>query len=214
MSAAGGERPVTQRRGDASRTTRETSVVVSLCLEGPASSKISTGLPFFDHMLEQLCTHGGMELAVECQGDLATDAHHSVEDTGIVLGRALDDALAERAGIRRFSSLCLPLDEALVEVALDVSGRGMLVYNVGLAASGPLGSPGFDPGLAEDFLRALASAAGLTLHVNLRYGRSAHHVVEAVFKAFARALRDASTLQPAVPGAPAVVPSSKGVIGS
>ena len=167
---------------------------------------VSTGIPFFDHMLDQLGRHGELGLLVRVRGDVAVDAHHTVEDTGIALGEALGHALGDRAGIRRFASLSLPLDEALVDVALDCSGRPYLYWDVP-AAGGPLGSPGFDPQLAEEFWRAVVVGAGLTLHVELRRGRNPHHVVEATFKAMARALHHATRRNGDA------VPSTKGRLG-
>jgi len=159
-------------------------------------------------MLSQLGRHGGLALTVHARGDLHVDAHHTVEDVGIVLGEALRQALGDKAGIRRFASVALPLDEALVEVALDVSGRPFLAYDVALAPdSAPLGSPPFDPQLAEEFWRALVTAAGLTLHVRMVTGKNTHHVLEASFKGVARALRDAVRREGGG------VPSTKGTLG-
>ncbi len=180
------------RQAERRRSTKETAVEVVLCVDGSGRSEVSTGLPFFDHMVSQLAAHGGFDLSVRAEGDLAVDAHHTVEDVGIVLGGCLADALGDRAGVRRFASLLLPLDEALVEVALDLSGRPYLAYDVPFAPDTPgLGSPPFDPQLAEEFWRAFVNAAGITLHVRRREGRNTHHVVEAVFKGVARCLRDA-----------------------
>jgi len=167
---------------------------------------VSTGIPFFDHMLDQLGRHGGLGLLVRVRGDVAVDAHHTVEDAGIALGEALGHALGDRAGIRRFASLSLPLDEALVDVALDCSGRPYLYWDVP-TSGGALGTPGFDPQLAEEFWRAVVVGAGLTLHVELRRGRNAHHVAEATFKAIARALHDATRRNGDA------VPSTKGRLG-
>ncbi|MDA8392409.1 MAG: imidazoleglycerol-phosphate dehydratase HisB [Actinomycetota bacterium] len=195
------------RAAEVSRETAETVVSVSLDLDGPPSGTQSTGLPFFDHMLAQICRHGGMALDVSVKGDLDVDAHHSVEDAGLALGRALDQALGDRAGIARFASVSLPLDEALVDVAVDLSGRPFLYWEVELpCGTPPLGTPGFDPQLAEEFWRAVVSAAGITLHVQRRRGVNTHHVVEATFKAVARALRQAV----AVVGEG--VPSTKGAL--
>jgi imidazoleglycerol-phosphate dehydratase len=180
------------RRASRTRSTKETEIAVDLELDGTGRTTVSTGLPFFDHMVEQLGRHGGMDLKVEAQGDLKVDAHHTVEDVGIVLGECLDAALGDKRGVRRFANTLIPLDEALVEVALDLSGRPFLAYEVPFAPDTPgLGSPPFDPQLAEEFFRALVTAAGITLHVSLRQGRNTHHIVEATFKAVARALRDA-----------------------
>jgi len=195
------------RRAERARRTKETAIDVVVALDGTGRVEVATGLPFFDHMLAQLGRHGGLDLAVEAHGDLHVDAHHTVEDVGIVLGEALAEALGDKAGIRRFASVALPLDEALVEVALDVSGRPYLVYDVALAPEAPpLGSPPFDPQLAEEFWRAFATAAGLTLHIRLVTGKNTHHVLEASFKATARCLRDALRVEGVG------VPSTKGTL--
>ncbi|MGC8472048.1 MAG: imidazoleglycerol-phosphate dehydratase HisB [Acidimicrobiales bacterium] len=180
------------RHAERRRATKETVVEVVLDVDGSGRAEVATGLPFFDHMISQLAAHGGFDLVVHAQGDLEVDAHHTVEDVGIVLGGCLAEALGDRAGVRRFASFLLPLDEALVEVALDLSGRPYLAYDVPFAPDTPgLGSPPFDPQLAEEFWRAFVTAAGITLHVRRREGRNTHHVVEAVFKGVARSLRDA-----------------------
>jgi imidazoleglycerol-phosphate dehydratase len=189
------------------RATKETSVDVDLRVDGTGAVEVSTGLPFFDHMLEQLGRHARFDLTVHADGDLAVDAHHTVEDVGIVLGQCLAEALGDQAGVRRFASCLLPLDEALVEVALDLSGRAYLAYDVPFAPDTPgLGSPPFDPQLAEEFWRALATAAAVTLHVRLREGRNTHHVLEAQFKAVARSLADAVRVEGGG------VPSTKGML--
>lgn len=180
------------RRAAARRSTKETSIEVELLIDGSGQVQVSTGLPFFDHMLSQLGRHAGFDLVVRADGDLEVDAHHTVEDVGIVIGGCLAEALGDKAGVRRFASALLPLDEALVEVALDLSGRAYLAYDVPFAPDTPgLGSPPFDPQLAEEFWRALVTAAALTLHVSLRSGKNTHHIVEATFKGVARSLRDA-----------------------
>jgi imidazoleglycerol-phosphate dehydratase len=174
------------------RSTKETSIDVAIDLDGTGAVEVSTGLPFFDHMIAQLGRHGGFDLTVSARGDLDVDAHHTVEDVGIALGEVLKEALGDKAGIRRFGSVALPLDEALVEVALDCSGRPFLTYDIEFAPDTvPLGTPPFDPQLAEEFWRAFATAAGLTLHLRLRSGKNTHHILEASFKGVARALRDA-----------------------
>jgi imidazoleglycerol-phosphate dehydratase len=170
------------------RTTKETTVRVELRLDGSGSATADTGLPFFDHMLEQLGTHAGFDLTVAAKGDLEVDGHHTVEDVGLALGQALAEALGDNRGIRRFSSITVPLDEAAVEVALDLSGRPFVVHDVDVPAE-TIGS--YDTGLTEDFVRAFAAAAQMTVHVRLVRGRSPHHVVEAEFKALAKALGDA-----------------------
>ena len=170
------------------RSTRETDVEIRLDLDGTGRTDVSTGLPFFDHMLSQLGRHGGFDLEVRAKGDLEVDAHHTVEDTGLVLGAALAEALGDKAGVRRFASALLPLDEALIQVALDLSGRPYLVYDVNTAPE-RIGT--FDPQLAEEFFRAFVTTAGITLHLKSLSGRNGHHVLEACFKGVARALRDA-----------------------
>ena len=180
---------------------------MSVDLSRAAAPTVETGLPFFDHMLEQLGKHGGFALELRAKGDLNVDAHHTVEDVGILLGETLKEALGDKAGIRRFASLSLPLDEALVDVALDVSGRPYLHYEVDLGPeAAALGNPPFEPQLAEEFWRAFVHSAGLTLHIGLRYGRNPHHVIEASFKAVARALRDAVRVEGSD------IPSTKGVL--
>ena len=176
-----------------SRTTKETSIELAIDLDGSGRTQVSTGLPFYDHMLDQLGRHGGFDLSVIAKGDLHVDTHHTVEDVGILLGETLKEALGDKAGIRRFASISLPLDEALVDVALDLSGRPFLLYSVELPADSPatLGSPPFDPQMVEHFWQSFAHASSTTLHIDLRRGRNAHHIVEASFKAVARCLRDA-----------------------
>jgi len=198
---------VSPRSASVRRTTRESDIAVDLRLDGEGHTEVETGIPFFDHMLSQLGRHGGFDLTVAARGDLEVDTHHTVEDTGLSLGQALREALGDKAGIRRFASIALPLDEALVEVALDLSGRPFLVYAVDFGAEPtPLGQPGFDPQLAEEFLRAFAVEAALTLHVSSRYGRNTHHLLEATFKGVARALRDAVRVEGGQ------IPSTKGVL--
>jgi len=179
------------RAASVSRMTKETNVHVELKLDGAGSAAADTGLPFFDHMLQQLGTHAGWDLKVAATGDLHVDGHHTVEDVGIAVGQALAEALGDKMGIRRFASIVVPLDEAAVEVGLDLSGRPFVVHEVEIPAE-MIGT--FDTGLVEDFVRAFATAAQMTIHVRLRSGRSPHHVVEAEFKAMARALGDACSL--------------------
>lgn len=191
------------RRATRRRDTKETRIDAELVVDGSGAIDVSTGLPFFDHMVAQLGRHGGFDLALRADGDLEVDAHHTVEDVGIVLGECLREALGDKSGIRRFASLSLPLDEALVDVALDLSGRPFLHYEIETAPE-PLGSPPFDPQLAEEFWRAFATAAALTLHLRMRSGKNPHHVLEASFKGVARALRDAVRVEGTG------VPSTKG----
>jgi imidazoleglycerol-phosphate dehydratase len=179
------------RSASVNRTTQETDITVELDLDGSGASSADTGIPFFDHMLQQLGKHAGWDLDVTCTGDLQVDGHHTVEDCGIAIGSALAQALGDKAGIRRFASITVPLDEAAVEVVLDLAGRSFVVHEVPV----PYESiDGFDTGLLEDFVRAFAQAATMTIHVHLRYGRSPHHICEAQFKAMAKALGDACSL--------------------
>ena len=174
------------------RITKETTIEVALEVDGIGRTDVSTGLPFFDHMVEQLGKHASFDLTVRAEGDLHIDAHHTVEDVGIVLGGCLAEALGDKVGIRRFASMLLPLDEALIEVALDLSGRPYLAYGLDFAPDTPgLGSPPFNPQLAEEFWRAFATAASVTLHIRRLEGKNTHHMLEASFKGVARCLRDA-----------------------
>ena len=186
------------------RKTRETQIALALELDGSGAYEVSTGIPFFDHMLESFAKHALWDLRLAAKGDLAVDAHHTVEDVGIALGQALREALGSAEGIRRYGSTLLPMAEAKVEVAVDVSNRPYLVYRVDLA-NDRIG--GFDVSLVEDFWYAFSQHAGVDLHVELRYGKSPHHVVEAIFKATARALRAATAAERG-----AGVPSTKGTL--
>ena len=197
---------MTTRSATRRRTTKETSIELSIALDGSGLTEISTGLPFFDHMLDQIGRHGGFDLTLRATGDLEVDAHHTVEDVGIALGEAFGEALGDKAGIRRFASGLYPLDEALVEVALDLSGRPFVVYEVPFGEVLPLGDPPFNPEMAEHFWQSFATAAGITLHVSLVRGRNVHHIVEASFKGLARCLRDAVRVDGGG------VPSTKGVL--
>jgi imidazoleglycerol-phosphate dehydratase len=179
------------RRAERSRTTAETSIELSLEIDGQGTGDVSTGLPFFDHLLAQLARHGGFDLTLRASGDLEVDGHHTVEDTAITLGEAFAEALGDKAGVRRFASGLYPLDEALVEVALDLSGRPFVVYDVEIGEVLALGTPPFDPQLGEHFWQSFATSAGITLHVSLRSGRNTHHILEATAKAVARCLGDA-----------------------
>jgi imidazoleglycerol-phosphate dehydratase len=190
------------------RTTKETSISVRLDLDAAAGGIVSasTGLPFFDHMLDQLGRHGGFDLDVQAKGDLHVDGHHTVEDVAITVGEAFRQALGDKTGIRRFASGLYPLDEALVEVALDLSGRPFTAYDVPFGEVLPLGDPPFNPEMAEHFWHSFATSAGITLHVRLREGRNTHHIVEACFKGVARCLRDAVRVEGQG------IPSTKGTI--
>jgi imidazoleglycerol-phosphate dehydratase len=192
------------RRASIERTTKETDVRVELSLDGTGTAAADTRLPFFDHMLQQLGTHAGFDLTVTAKGDLDVDGHHTVEDVGLATGEALLQALGDKVGIRRFGSVRVPIDEALVDCALDLSGRPFVVHEVDVPAE-TIGT--YDTGLTEDFVRALAAAALMTVHVRLVSGRSPHHVVEAEFKALARALGDACALT-----GRGTTPSTKGTL--
>jgi len=187
------------------RTTKETAIEVSIDLDGGDVS-VSTGLPFFDHMLDQLGRHGGFGLVVRAEGDLHVDGHHTVEDTGILLGEAFREALGDKAGVARFASGLFPLDEALVEVALDLSGRPFVVWDVPFGEVLPLGDPPFNPEMAGHFWQSFATSAAITLHARKKAGDNTHHVVEASFKGIARCLRAAVRVEGLG------VPSTKGVL--
>jgi imidazoleglycerol-phosphate dehydratase len=193
-----------KRQGKVARKTRETDVAVALALR-PGPARNATGLPFFDHMLEQLARHGGLSLTVKAKGDLEVDAHHTVEDVGIALGESLRQAVADKAGLARYGNAVVPLDEALVEAVVDLSGRPHLTWNARLP-SGKRFIGAYDVDLTQDFFQALVNHARLTLHVNVRYGRNLHHVVEAIFKACARALRAATAVEGTA------LPSTKGML--
>jgi imidazoleglycerol-phosphate dehydratase len=194
----------TARQATVARTTNETEISIELDIDGTGVVDASTGIPFFDHMLSQLARHGGLDLSLSCDGDLEIDAHHTVEDVGIALGEALATALGDKAGVRRFASNRVPLDEALVDVALDLSGRAYLHYEVDFPGEKILGDPPFDPQLIEEFWRAVVVASAITLHITLVRGKNTHHIVEATFKAVARSLRDAVVRQGDA------IPSTKG----
>jgi imidazoleglycerol-phosphate dehydratase len=196
------------RTAELTRTTGETDVRLRLALDGSGAGTRATGVGFFDHMLDLLARHGRLDLDAQVTGDLVTGAHHTVEDTGIVLGQALDRALGDRTGIRRYGHAVVPMDEARAAVALDLSGRPLCVWE-GLALP-PGQIAGFDHDLAEEFFRAVASGARLTLHVDLQAGTNAHHMIEACFKAVARALRVAVSIDPEETG----VPSTKGTLSA
>ena len=192
------------RRTEKERQTAETRIRLSLDLDGGEASA-ETGVGFLDHMLDLLARHGRLGLEVEANGDLETGAHHTVEDVGIVLGQALDEALDDRAGIRRYGSAVVPMDESLAECAIDISGRPLCVFDAELPVTS---IAGFDTELAEEFFRAVANSGKLTLHLWVRSGTNAHHMIEAAFKAFARALREAVAIDPEEHG----VPSTKGTL--
>jgi imidazoleglycerol-phosphate dehydratase len=193
------------RSAEIDRQTTETHVHVALTLDGRGGGERDTGVGFFDHMLDLLARHGRMDLSVDASGDLNTGAHHTVEDVGICIGQALDRALGDRAGISRYGDCTIPMDEARASCAIDISGRGLLVFEASL----PPGTTGnFEHELVEEFLRALATNGKITLHVAVEAGTNAHHVIEAIFKAVARALRQAVSMDPSESG----VPSTKGTL--
>jgi imidazoleglycerol-phosphate dehydratase len=197
---------VSERVAEIRRTTKETDLFVRVGLDGRGEVRVKTGLGFFDHMLEALARHGLLDLTVEAQGDLHVDGHHTVEDTGVALGTAIAKALGDRAGIRRYGDALVPLDDALVRAVVDVSGRPYIHYDIEIPKWQMLGD--YDVFLTPEFFRALVLNAGLTAHLDLVRGDNPHHIVEATFKAFARALDAATSLDPRVAG----VPSTKGTL--
>lgn len=195
-----------RRAATVARSTAETDIVIELDLDGSGRNEVSTGLPFFDHMLSQLGRHGGFDLVVRAVGDLQIDAHHTVEDVGIAIGEVFAAAIGDKAGVRRFASSRVPLDEALIDVALDLSGRPFLHYEVTFPGQKILGDPPFDPQLVEEFWRAFVTSAAITLHITSVRGVNTHHLIEATFKGVARSLRDAVRIEGGG------VPSTKGVL--
>jgi imidazoleglycerol-phosphate dehydratase len=195
--------PEIPRQARIERSTKETQIVLQLNLDGTGLSKVETGIPFFTHMLEAWSRHGLMDLSVDAKGDLEVDLHHTVEDVGICLGKAVKEALGDKRGIVRYGASFLPMDEALLHAAVDISGRPYLVFNVPLERTR---ISNFDLDLLKDFFRAFAFNAEITLHVTMHYGENLHHIAEAVFKAVGRALAEATRLDPRV----ADVPSTKG----
>jgi imidazoleglycerol-phosphate dehydratase len=193
------------RTANVERKTKETDVKLDLGLDGPGAVAVKTGIGFFDHMLELVAKHGALTLKVAAKGDLGVDFHHTVEDVGICLGRGIKEALGDKAGIRRYGSAIVPMDEALVMAAVDVSGRAHLSYELDLRRRKVRD---FEAELVEEFFRALANAAGMNLHLRQLSGRNTHHLIEAAFKAFARALREAVEADPRSGG----VPSTKGTL--
>ena len=203
--SAKGEGQMRHRKAEVKRKTKETKVVLRLDLDGSGKHSVKTGIPFFDHMLSLLAYHSGMDLMLKAKGDIGVDAHHTAEDVGICLGEAIRKALGDARGIQRYGMAILPMDETLASVALDFSMRPCLVYHMKLNRS-RIGT--FDLELVEEFFKALTNHAKMTLHINLLYGKNSHHMVEAVFKAFGRALRGAVSRDPRM----AEVPSSKGML--
>ncbi len=198
--------PTMPRQARIERKTKETEVLLQLNVDGTGSAKVETTIPFFNHMLEAWSKHGLMDLAVDARGDVEVDLHHTVEDVGIVLGQAFREALADKRGIVRYGTAVIPMDEALISAAVDISGRPFIVFNVPLRRTR---IANFDLDLLQDFFRAFAFNAGVCLHVNMHYGENLHHVAEACFKAVGRALAEASRLNPRMAG---VLPSTKGVL--
>lgn len=196
---------MSKRYGEIKRQTAETNISLQLDLDGTGQGKISSGIGFFDHMLNLMTAHGQLDLTLTCQGDLNVDGHHSVEDIGIALGEAFKQAIGDKRGICRYGTFYLPMDESLAFVTLDISGRPFLVYDGGEMAP-QVG--GFDTELTEEFLRAFAMHAGITLHVKILYGTNTHHKIEAIFKALGHALRQAVSLDLQVTG----IPSTKGML--
>src|SRR5262245_65182091 len=194
------------RQARVERITKETQITLQLGVDGAGAAKVETGIPFFDHMLEAWAKHGLMDLAVDAKGDLEVDLHHTVEDVGICLGQALSQALGDKRGITRYGAAFVPMDEALLHAAVDVSGRPYLVFNVPVRRTRV---SNFDLDLLVEFFRAFAFNAGVTLHVTMHYGHNLHHITEAVFKAVGRALAAATRIDPRIEG---VLPSTKGTL--
>ncbi len=192
------------RKASIKRKTKETDISLDLNLDGKGSYSINTSIPFLDHMLSLMCKHGLFDMKLKAKGDIDIDDHHTVEDIGIALGKALKQSLGEMKGISRYGQASVPMDEALASVSLDISGRPYLVYKVEFPKKAKIKN--FDPDLVEDFLQAFASNGSITLHVNVPYGRNVHHIIEAVFKALGRAIKDAVSLNPRMKG----IPSTKG----
>jgi len=197
---------MSDRVASISRNTKETQIELELNLDGQGNVEVDTGIPFFDHMLSMVGKHGLMDLKIKAEGDLEVDGHHTVEDVGICFGQAINQALGDKKGIRRYGSCMMPMDESLALVAVDISGRPYLVYDVDLPVE-IIGS--YDTALTVEFLQAFISTAGITLHVKMMAGKNAHHMVEAIFKGFARALGEAVEINPRIAG---LVPSTKGML--
>ena len=192
------------RKSSIKRKTTETNIKINFNIDGSGKGSINTQMPFLDHMLTLFTKHGLFDLYIDASGDLEVDYHHTVEDIGIVMGQAITRAVGEKRGIKRYGSAEIPMDETLASVALDLSGRPYLVYNVSLPRKVRIKE--FDPDLIEDFFQAIVNNSGVTLHINLQYGRNIHHIFEAIFKAFGRALDEATTIDSRISG----VPSTKG----
>ncbi len=194
------------RKAKIERKTKETDIKISLNLDGKGGYKINTSIPFLDHMLSLMAKHGHLDINIDATGDIEVDYHHLVEDVGIVLGEAIKKALGEKQMIRRYGEALTPMDESLAQVALDLSGRPYLIYKVKLPKDSSMG--GYGMSIFEDFFRALSNHAGMNLHIILHYGRDPHHILEAIFKGFGRALMDAVEILPKTKG----VPSTKGAL--
>ena len=192
------------RKSSVKRKTTETNIKINFNIDGKGKGSINTQMPFLDHMLTLFTKHGLFDLYIDASGDLEVDYHHTVEDIGIVMGQAITRAVGEKRGIKRYGSAEIPMDETLASVALDLSGRPYLIYNVSLPRKVRIKE--FDPDLIEDFFQAIVNNSGITLHINLQYGRNIHHIFEAIFKAFGRALDEATTIDSRISG----VPSTKG----
>jgi len=192
------------RKSSVKRKTTETNIKINFNIDGKGKGSINTQMPFLDHMLTLFTKHGLFDLNIDASGDLEVDYHHTVEDIGIVMGQAITKAVGEKKGIKRYGSAEIPMDETLASVSLDLSGRPYLVYNVSLPRKVRIKE--FDPDLIEDFFQAIVNNSGVTLHINLQYGRNIHHIFEAIFKAFGRALDEATTIDSRISG----VPSTKG----
>lgn len=186
------------RNAKVKRKTKETDIQAEINIDGKGDYSINTSIPFLDHMLSLMCKHGLIDLKLNAKGDIDVDYHHTVEDVGIVLGKAFKQALGDMSGISRYGQSSVPMDEALAMVSIDISNRPYLVYNISFPKKAKLKD--FDPDLIEDFFQAFISNAGLTMHINVPYGRNTHHIIEAVFKATGRALRQASTIDPKIKG--------------
>jgi imidazoleglycerol-phosphate dehydratase len=194
------------RKAKVERKTKETNIKIGLNLDGSGRYSIKTSIPFFDHMLSLMCKHGLFDMTLKAKGDIDIDDHHTVEDVGIVLGKAFKQALGDKKGISRYGQASVPMDEALASVSLDISGRPYLIYKVEFPKKGKIKD--FDPELIEDFLHAFVGNSSITLHVNVSYGRNIHHIIEAVFKGLGRALREAVSLDKKIKG----VPTTKGML--
>jgi imidazoleglycerol-phosphate dehydratase len=188
------------RTAEVKRKTKETDIAIKINIDGTGNSNISTSIPFLDHMLNLFSFHGKIDLNIKAKGDIEIDYHHLIEDIGITLGEAIKEALGDKKGIKRYGEATVPMDESLSQVVIDLSGRPYLVYKVEFPKKSKLKD--FDPDIIEDFLQAFVSNSGVTLHINVLYGRNTHHIIEAIFKGLGRALREAVTIDPRIKGLP------------